>query len=344
VRSDALDRESFTAAARQLISMVLLLVVGVLAVPGVAVAETPPGIPSSVAVTAGDGSAVVSWNAPYDDGGATISGYTVTALPGDASASVPGVARAATVTGLSNGVAYRFTVTASNRAGTGPPSAVSAAVTPSAAVATTGAVLLAEDFAMSAGSMEPIAGGVWGVSSGRYVLSAPADGGEAVPNANMAVAGPAVTGDFVLTALGSTTASSSRFNDFSIVFGYRGPADYWFASFCEGNDAATSGVFRVEGGVRTELADVTSTIVAGAVYAVRVERRGTTLRVFRAGEQVASVTEAVSTDGRVGFGSRNDGGTFDDLVVAGPAPAPLAEEPKGVFVRLWERLVSLFSS
>ena len=252
--------------------------------------------------------------------------------------------RAATVTGLSNGIAYRFTVTGANRVGAGSPSAVSDAVTPNPAAGSTGTVLVNEDFGTSTGSMEPVAGGKWGVASGRYVLSAPADGGEAAPNANLAVAGPVVTGDFTLTALGSTTATDSPFNDFSVVFGYRGRADYWFASFSEGNDPNTSGIFRVDGGARRELADITSPIVAGAVYAVRVERRGTALRVFRAGEQVASVTDAASTDGRIGFGSRNDGGTFDDLVVTGPAAVPPGEEPKGFFERLWERFTSLFAS
>jgi hypothetical protein len=235
-------------------------------------------------------------------------------------------------------------VTASNRFGAGTPSAVSDAVTPTAAAAVTGTVVLREDFATSTGSMEAVAGGEWGVSSGRYVLSDPVDGGEGVPNANLAVAAPVVTGDFTLTALGSTTATDSPFNDFSVVFGYRDPANYWFASFSEGNDPNTSGIFRVEGGVRRELADITVPVVAGAVYPVRVERQGSALRVFRSGEQAASVTDPASTDGRVGFGSRNDGGTFDELVITGPAVAPPVDEPKGFLARLWEQFTSLFAS
>jgi hypothetical protein len=321
----------------------LSLLLGAFLCTGAAAAPAPPGIPTSVAVTAGDGSAVVQWVAP-DDGGATISGYTVTALPGGVTAEVPGVARAATVTGLTNGVTYRFTVTASNRLGAGTPSAVSDAVTPAAVAGVAGTVVLREDFATSTGSMEAVTGGEWGVSSGRYVLSDPDDGGEELPNANLAVAGPAVTGDFTLTALGSTTATDSPFNDFSVVFGYRDPDSYWFASFSEGNDPNTSGIFRVEGGVRRELADITSPIVAGAVYPVRVERQGSALRVFRAGEQLASVTDTASTDGRVGFGSRNDGGTFDELVVTGPVVVAPGGEPKGFFARLWERFTSLFAS
>src|SRR3954451_10653785 len=107
------------SASRTLVCMVISLVLGLLVavlLPGLAVAHAQPGIPQSVAVTAGDGSAVVQWIAPDDDGGETISSYTVTALPGDATTAVFGVARVAIVTGLSNGVAYRFTVTASNRA------------------------------------------------------------------------------------------------------------------------------------------------------------------------------------------------------------------------------------
>jgi hypothetical protein len=330
-------------ATRWLLCTLLVLAVGLLAAPGVALAQAPPGIPRSVAVTPGDASAVVRWSAPDDDGGATVSGYTVTSIPDSQVVTVPGVARSATVAGLRNGAAYRFTVTASNKAGAGAPSAISNAVTPVVAAGAVGAVLVSEDFAESTGSMEPVAGGEWGFASGRYVLSAPADGGEAVPNANLALAGPTVIGDFTLTALASTTATDSLFNDYSIVFGYQDPANYWFASFSEGNDSNTSGIFRVVGGARSELADITSPIVAGAVYPIRVERQGAELRVFRAGERVASLTDAAPTDGRVGFGSRNDGGTFDDLEVSAPtqAPAPSAP-PKGFFAQLWDRLASLF--
>ena len=130
-----------------------------------------------------------------------------------------------------------------------------------------------------------------------------------------------MTGDFTLTASAATTPTASPFNDFSVIFGFRDPADYWFASFSEGNDANTSGIFKVAGGARTELADITTPIVAGTPYAIRIERRGESIWVFRSGEQVASVTDPTLGDGRVGFGSRNDGGTFDDLVVTGPPPA-----------------------
>src|SRR4051794_41769018 len=72
-------------------------------------APAPPGIPSSIAVAPGDGSAGVSWVAPAADGGAPVSGYTVTAQPGGQTAQVPRVARAATVTRLTHALLCRVT-------------------------------------------------------------------------------------------------------------------------------------------------------------------------------------------------------------------------------------------
>ena len=92
-------------------------------------APTVPGAPVIGSVTAGDGSAVVNFTAPADDG-ATISSYTATSSPGSRSASCS--ASPCTVTGLTNGQSYRFSVTATNEAGEGPSSNLSSAVTPQA--------------------------------------------------------------------------------------------------------------------------------------------------------------------------------------------------------------------
>jgi Fibronectin type III domain len=89
---------------------------------------TAPGAPTAVAATAGDSSAAVSWDAPTSNGGAPITGYTVTAAPGGRTATTTGTI--ATVTGLTNGTAHTFTVTATNTAGTSTASTASGAVTP----------------------------------------------------------------------------------------------------------------------------------------------------------------------------------------------------------------------
>lgn len=87
-----------------------------------------PTAPSAVAATGGDTQATVTWG-PSQANGSAITGYTVTSTPGGKTATVAATARTAKVTGLTNGTAYTFTVTAKNAVGS-TVSAASAAVTP----------------------------------------------------------------------------------------------------------------------------------------------------------------------------------------------------------------------
>ena len=91
-----------------------------------------PGAPTIGTATAGNTQATVTFTAPASTGGAAIiaSGYTVTANPGGATAT--GSSSPITVTGLTNGTAYTFKVTATNSAGTGGASDASNSITPAA--------------------------------------------------------------------------------------------------------------------------------------------------------------------------------------------------------------------
>ena len=99
---------------------------------------TAPSAPTGVSATAGVGSAVVSFVAPNANG-SPITGYTVTSNPGNFTAT--GTSSPITVSGLTNGTAYTFTVTATNAIGTSaastPSNAVTPATTPSAPTAVT---------------------------------------------------------------------------------------------------------------------------------------------------------------------------------------------------------------
>ena len=97
-----------------------------------------PGQVTKVSATAGKGSATVSWTAPASGG--TPTQYTITPYIGNAAqatTTVSAPATSATVTGLSSGASYTFTVTASDSAGAGPASEASNAITPTSATAPT---------------------------------------------------------------------------------------------------------------------------------------------------------------------------------------------------------------
>jgi phospholipase C/outer membrane protein assembly factor BamB len=100
---------------------------------------TAPQPPTNVVATAGDGTATVTFTPPASDGGAPVTSYTVTATddttPANGGETASGSASPITVTGLTNGDTYTFTVTATNVAGTGPTSTPSPPVTPSTAPA-----------------------------------------------------------------------------------------------------------------------------------------------------------------------------------------------------------------
>jgi len=129
-------------------------------------AATVAGAPTGVTGAAGNGSVALSWTAPASNGGSPITGYRVTpSIGGTAQTPVTtgSAATSFTVTGLTNGTAYTFTVAAINAAGTGPDSAASSAVTPLAAAtapgAPTGLVGTAGDGNVALGWTAPSNGG-----------------------------------------------------------------------------------------------------------------------------------------------------------------------------------------
>ncbi|HEY3924873.1 MAG TPA: fibronectin type III domain-containing protein [Acidothermaceae bacterium] len=94
---------------------------------------TAPDAPTNVTASPGNASASVSWTAP-SDGGSPITGYTVTSDPAGGTVAFTGTT-SALVTGLSNGVGYTFTVTATNAVDTSDPSDPSNSVVPQAPTA-----------------------------------------------------------------------------------------------------------------------------------------------------------------------------------------------------------------
>ena len=94
-----------------------------------AVTLTVPGAPTIGTASAGNTQVVITFTAPVSNGGSVITGYTVTSSPGNFTGT--GSASPILVTGLTNGTAYTFTVTATNAIGTSLASSASNSITPS---------------------------------------------------------------------------------------------------------------------------------------------------------------------------------------------------------------------
>jgi len=91
-----------------------------------------PGAPTNVTGVAGNAQVAVHWTTPSSNGGNAISGYRVTshvALVAGTPIAV-GLVSSLTVTGLTNGTTYTFTVAALNAAGASAESTQSNSVTP----------------------------------------------------------------------------------------------------------------------------------------------------------------------------------------------------------------------
>ena len=95
--------------------------------------EKRPDAPTIGTATAINSEATVPFTAPSSDGGSAITYYTATSSPGDITGTLSQAGSGSiTVTGLSNGTPYTFTVTATNAIGTSLASAASSSITPQA--------------------------------------------------------------------------------------------------------------------------------------------------------------------------------------------------------------------
>ena len=89
-----------------------------------------PNAPTSVTGTSQNKQATISWIAPVLTGGKPIISYTINSIPNIVIPDVSSTTTTTTVTGLTNGTSYKFTVIANNEIGPSVKSTQSSNITP----------------------------------------------------------------------------------------------------------------------------------------------------------------------------------------------------------------------
>jgi uncharacterized protein (TIGR02145 family) len=174
--------------------------------------STAPGPPTGVSATAGNSTATVSFTAPLNIGGSTITVYTVTSNPGGIMAT--GATSPINITGLTNGISYTFTVTATNSVGNSVASAASSAVIPvTVPGAPTGVVATGGNSSASVAFVAPVSNGGSAIT-GYTVTSNPgnftASGATSPINVTGLTNGLAYTFTVIATtAVGNSVASAA---------------------------------------------------------------------------------------------------------------------------------------
>ncbi len=136
-----------------------------------------PGTPTIGIATAGNTQASVSFSASTSDGGSAVTGFTVTSTPGGFTGT--GLTSPVTVTGLTNGTPYTFTVFATNIKGNSLSSASSNSVTPSTIPGAPTNIVATADNSQATVSFAPTAYDGGSPVTGYTVTSLPAGGVDA---------------------------------------------------------------------------------------------------------------------------------------------------------------------
>jgi hypothetical protein len=159
-----------------------------------------------------------------------------------------------------------------------------------------------------------ISGGTWASSNGQCVLTGAASVSSGI--GNLLVHNTAITGDFTLTANGSAPSTSSSWDDFAIIFNYQNSTNYYYAHFSESNSTTANGIFRVLDGTHSQLVDFTTMTTAGTtLHTIKVERVGSSIKVYRGSTLMGQATDSNFTGGKVGLGTTNNNANFDNLKV-----------------------------
>ncbi|MCX6522601.1 MAG: fibronectin type III domain-containing protein [Actinobacteria bacterium] len=293
-----------------------------------------PSAPTGVTTLAADRGAWVSWTAPAWNGGSAITGYRVTAQPGGATCTAAASTTNCTVTGLTNGTAYRFVVSALNAVGTGDPSAATSDTTPGPPPPPASPTAVAADSSAAVSWTAPVLTGHAPLTS--YTVTATASGRPTVactasaPATSCTLSGLVndVTYSVAVTAANAHGSSSAVTTSVTPTWTPRslGSSLTWW--FDAADSTSLTGAWATRSGVTVSGATggTRLTVSSGVVERIDVTTGGTgyttapTITITGGGGSGAAVSDQVVSGGAVTsvmVPTRGSGYTSEPTVVVG---------------------------
>jgi hypothetical protein len=189
-------------------------------------------------------------------------------------------------------------------------------------------LLLSEDFSAGAARWEPTDPKAWkvGEDAGNKFFSQHAKSDYSPPYRspfNIALLKDIVVGDFVLEARCRSTVKDYGHRDMCLFFGYQDPAHFYYVHLGKNMDDHANQIFIVNSAPRIKISSLTSegTPWTDAWHRVKLVRRvgDGTIEVYYDDMErpVMKATNKTFTWGRIGLGTFDDTGDWDDVRLHG---------------------------
>jgi hypothetical protein len=141
---------------------------------------------------------------------------------------------------------------------------------------------------------------------------------------NIALLKEIVVGDFVLEARCRSTVKDYPHRDLCLVFGWQDPGHFYYSHLGKKTDDHANQVFLVNGADRTKISTKTTegTNWTDAWVKVKVVRKSADIEVYwnDLATPVQTAKDVTFKSGRIGLGSFDDTGAWDDVVLKGSNP------------------------
>lgn len=252
-----------------------------------------PNAPTGATATGGDESASVEFTPPANVGGSAISAYYAVSNPGQITGSA--ASSPISVTGLTNGTPYTFTVWALNTYGPGPYSAASGSVTPLAATIAFGGGRIAGN---SINTIEYISVSTTGNASDWGDLS--------VARFNLAACGSSTRGVFIAGNREPVSPTATNVMDY-ITFTSQGNAVDFGDVANPDNSYQWSAASNATRGIITRLDDI---------FYITIASTGNTTNFGGWGEQRGAASMAANETRAVVFAGNSGQNTMDYVTIA----------------------------